>query len=193
LLLQFSPFPELKTSRLILRQLSAEDQNQIFFLRSDETVNKYVDRPRPSSVADAMKHIDRLNNGINKNELINWGITLAANPSVIGTIGLWNISKTDSSAEVGFELAPEFQRKGIMAEAFLAVSRYAFETMKVRKLLGWVHVENIKSLALLRKFNFMRDPEEEKKAIGLNDMVIYTLDSTAWRSSLPTPLTPGVY
>jgi len=177
--LQFSPFPELKTRRLVLRQLTANDQNEIFFLRSDEAVNKYVDRPRPASVADALAHIDRLNSGINKNELIFWGITLAGDPHIIGGIGIWNFSKEDSTAEVGFELAPEHQGKGIMTEAFHAVIRYAFDTINARRLLGWVHHEHIRSITLLRKFDFIRDTEEEKKATGLNNMVIYSLNAPA--------------
>ena len=36
-------FPTLETPRLILRQLEKADAQNIFFLRADETVNKYLD------------------------------------------------------------------------------------------------------------------------------------------------------
>ena len=179
LTLNFSPFPDLKTGRLILRRLTIEDENEIFFLRSDESVNKYVDRPKPNSLADARNHIDKLNNGIDNNESIFWGITLLNNPAIIGTICLWNISKENYTAEVGFDLMPGFQGKGIMKEAFSEVTRYGFETLKVRRLVGWVHHENSRSISLLSKFNFIRDMDEEEKAdkIELGNMVIYTLNS----------------
>jgi ribosomal-protein-alanine N-acetyltransferase len=67
LTVKFSPFPILKTDRLILRRLTIEDENEIFFLRSDENINRYVDRPKPNSLADARKHIDKLNFGIDNN------------------------------------------------------------------------------------------------------------------------------
>lgn len=177
LTLNFSPFPTLKTGRLILRRLTIEDENEIFFLRSDESVNKYVDRPKPNSLTDARNHIERVNNGIDNNESVFWGITLLNDPAIIGTICLWNVSKENHSAEVGFELSPVFQGKGIMKEALSEVARYAFETMKVTKLVGWIHHENSRSIALLSKFGFTRDADEEARAdkTELNNLVIYTL------------------
>jgi [ribosomal protein S5]-alanine N-acetyltransferase len=178
LTLNFSPFPILKTDRLILRRLTIEDENEIFFLRSDESVNQYVDRPKPNSLADARNHIDKVNNGIDNNESAFWGITLLNNPAIIGTICLWNISKENHTAEVGFDLMPVFQGKGIMKEALSEVATYGFETMKVTKLVGWVRHENRKSISLLSKFNFTRDAGEEEKAdkTELHNMVIYSLN-----------------
>ena len=40
----FTPFPNLTTNRLILRQLSENDSKEIFSLRTDKSVNKYLDR-----------------------------------------------------------------------------------------------------------------------------------------------------
>jgi ribosomal-protein-alanine N-acetyltransferase len=179
LTLNFSPFPILKTGRLILRRLTPEDENEIFFLRSDESINTYVDRPKPNSLEDARNHIDKLNHGIDNNESIFWGITLLNNPSIIGTSCLWNISKENDTAEVGFDLMPGFQGKGIMKEALSEVTRYGFETLKIRRLVGWVHHENSKSVSLLSKFNFKRDVAEEEKAdkTELGNMVIYTLNA----------------
>ena len=180
--LNFSPFPILKTDRLILRRVTIEDDNEIFLLRSDENINKYVDRPRPNSITDAKNHIDKVNSGIDNNESIYWGITLLNNPTVIGTICLWNISKENYTAEVGFELATDFQGKGLMKEAFAEVISYGFETLKVRRLVGWVHHENSRSISLLSKFNFIRDLDEEEKAdkTELCNVVIYTLNATSY-------------
>jgi ribosomal-protein-alanine N-acetyltransferase len=186
--LNLSPFPNLQTGRLLLRQLTFEDENEIFFLRSDENVNRYVDRPKPNSLQDARDHIDKVNNGIANNDSIFWGITLLNNNSIIGTLCLWNISKENYSAEVGFDLMPGFQGKGIMREAFSEVARYGFGTLKIRRLVGWVHHENNRSISLLRNFNFTRDVNEEEKVnkIELENMVIYTLNATSYRLSSET-------
>ena len=106
LTLNFSPFPVLKTSRLFLRRVTNEDENEIFFLRSDEGVNQYVDRPKPNSLEDARKHIEKVNNATDNNESIFWGIALAGKAKIIGTICLWNISTENDTAEIGFDLAP---------------------------------------------------------------------------------------
>jgi ribosomal-protein-alanine N-acetyltransferase len=180
--LSFSPFPNLKSRRLFLRQLRDEDENEIFFLRSNEHVNRYVDRPKPNSLQDARDHINKLNNGIANNELIFWGITLLDTAPIIGTICLWNISKETYTAEVGFDLKPAYEGKGIMSEAFSEICAYAFETLKIKKLVGWAHYNNSRSISLLNKFGFRRNMAEEESVskMELGDMVIYSLDAPAY-------------
>ena len=46
----FTPFPVLKTQRLTLRQLINDDDKEIYALRSDDHVNKYLDRKDRKSV-----------------------------------------------------------------------------------------------------------------------------------------------
>lgn len=179
LILNFSPFPNLKTGRLILRRVIKEDDKEIFFLRFDEDVNKYVKRAKPNSLDDVRNHIQKLNNGIDNNESIFWGISLLNNREIIGTICLWNIDKENDTAEVGFDLMPDFQEKGIMKEALSEVAGFGFETLKLKRLTAWVHHDNSRSISLLRKFNFKRNLHEEEKVniIELGRMVIYTLDA----------------
>ena len=40
----FTAFPILTTERLTLRQLSIDDRQNIFALRTDKEINKYLDR-----------------------------------------------------------------------------------------------------------------------------------------------------
>ena len=55
--LNFTPFPELKTERLLLRQLTEADSQDIFFLRTDKGVNRYIERSRPENINDARDFI----------------------------------------------------------------------------------------------------------------------------------------
>ena len=45
-----TPFPILKTDRLILRQLVNTDDKEIFALRSDDNVNRYLDRSQANQL-----------------------------------------------------------------------------------------------------------------------------------------------
>ena len=45
LAVNFSPFPELETNRLLLRQPMLTDAQDFFILRSNTLVMKYVNRP----------------------------------------------------------------------------------------------------------------------------------------------------
>src|SRR5579871_6749068 len=116
----FIPFPNLKTERLIFRQLNADDKDEIFKLRSDESVNQFLDRPKANSIDDALQFIDKIDGFIKNGESIMWAIVLKDDPKLIGTICLWNFQNENTEAEIGYELLPEFQGKKIMQEAISA-------------------------------------------------------------------------
>ena len=110
--MKFKPFPEIKTERLLLRKIETSDCDVILFLRSDETVTKFIERPenrKTKNISEAIKFIEELNEYLEKNKSITWGITLQNDPKIIGTICLWNFSHNKKTAEVGYDLLPEFQ------------------------------------------------------------------------------------
>jgi ribosomal-protein-alanine N-acetyltransferase len=107
----------LKTERLTLRQLRSSDDKEIFALRSNDNVNKYLDRKPSKSIDDAKNFIQTINENIQRNDSIYWAITLNGTDKLIGTICLFDFSEDNSKAEIGYELLPDFQGKGIMQEA----------------------------------------------------------------------------
>ena len=58
LALNFTPFPELKTERLLLRKFERTDANEIFFLRSNENVLRYIGREPTKTIAKAEEFIN---------------------------------------------------------------------------------------------------------------------------------------
>ena len=155
--LNFDPFPVLTTDRLVLRQKTADDVHEMFFLRSDESVMKYIDRPRAKTTADAMAFIEMINGNIKNNEGITWAITLKGKPTLIGSIGLWQIEKENYRAELGYVLHPDHHGKGIMDEAVKAVIAYAFDIMKLHSIGATINPENGASARVLERNNFVRE------------------------------------
>ncbi len=155
--INFTPFPNLTTERLTLRQLSVQDENELFTLRADEEAAKFVDRPVVQSVEGMRQFIDRINDGVAKNEWIFWAITFKNDPKLIGTICLWNMSVEDEKAEIGYELIRVYQGKGIMQESVTAVIEYGFKQMGLKAIEGVVHPDNVKSIKLLERNKFIRD------------------------------------
>jgi len=177
----FTPFPNLKTERLALRQLNNKDENALVKLRSDERVNEFIGRSKSISPEEVKKFIDKINTGISKDEAMYWAITLKNEDELIGTICLWNLDKENCKGEVGFELFPEFQGKGLMKEALTKVLDYAFNIMKLHTIEGFANENNIRSIKLMEKYNFKRDTELEKEIAKedeqFKNMVIYTVSS----------------
>jgi ribosomal-protein-alanine N-acetyltransferase len=168
----FTPFPVLTTKRLTLRQLSIDDKEGIFELRSDAEINKYLDRDPSKTVDDAVKFIARINESIQNNNSLYWVISLAETKEFAGTICLFDFSAENNSCEIGYELITKFQGQGIMQEAIKAVIDYAFRTLSIRKIVACTHSENERSTKLLLKFNFVKSLEQDVENPHLN---CYTL------------------
>jgi ribosomal-protein-alanine N-acetyltransferase len=158
----FTPFPILKTERLTLRQLVVNDEQEIFTLRSDIEINKYLDRQISNTIDDARNFINKVNENINKNDSLYWAITLSDRNILVGTICLFGFSDENGTCEIGYELLTNFQGQGIMKEAVEKVINYAFNTIQVQKIEASLHRDNQSSIKLLDKFSFKQSNEPDK-------------------------------
>lgn len=176
----FHPFPALSTQRLFLRRLVKQDDNEIFLLRSNELVNKYLERTKASCIEEAQEFIEKINEGISNDQCMYWAICFRNEEKLIGTICLWNFSIEHNKAEIGYELLPEFHGKGIMQEAFAKVINYGFAVLKLRKIEACTIAPNIHSIKILERNHFKRDAELEAKLdpkTKNNEQLIYSLSN----------------
>ena len=158
----FTPFPILTTERLTLRQLLISDEQEIFTLRSDSEINKYLDRQISNTIDDARDFINRINANISKNDSLYWAITFSEKSILVGTICLFSLSDENDKCEIGYELLTNFQGQGIMKEAVEKVIDYAFNTIKVQKIEAFLHRDNQSSIKLLEKLSFRNSNEPDK-------------------------------
>ena len=159
----FTPFPILATERLILRQLIIDDEQEIFSLRSDGEINKYLNRQVSNTIEDARNFIKKVNENINKNDSLYWAITLSDRNILVGTICLFGFSDENGTCEIGYELLTKFQGQGIMKEAVEKVIDYAFNTIQVKKIEAFFHRDNHRSIKLLDKYSFKQSNELDKE------------------------------
>jgi len=175
--LDFSIFPLITTSRLLLRELTAQDALQIHTLRSDPKVAAMTGRAPSTGIEDAMAHIYKIGKLMEENASAYWAISLQDNPSLIGAICLWNFDLENAVAEIGYELLPEYQGKGIMREAIAAVIKYGFEEMKVRTITAFPSSNNASSIKVLKMAGFKKDSKRYQNSHGDNvvNMVTFSL------------------
>ena len=155
--LNFDPFPSLSTERLNLRRISAEDEEEIFFLRSDKEMLQFLDRDPTRSIDEARSWMRTINEGVDDNQYITWAIALKHDRRLIGTITFWNIKKEHYRAEIGYALHPLFQGQGLMQEAMTVVLEYGFNTIKLHCVEANVNPNNTRSIQLLEKNGFVRE------------------------------------
>jgi ribosomal-protein-alanine N-acetyltransferase len=170
---RFTPFPVLDTERLVLRQLQLTDTEEIFRLRTDREVNRYIPRAPFLHKDDAFAFVLKINEGISNNQWIYWGIRSQHKQKLMGTICLWNFT-ADGVADVGYEMLPEFCNQGFMMEALVCVIEYATRKLKLTRLEAHTFVNNKRSTQLLVKSGFQIIVEPEQN-LEYNE-VLYYLD-----------------
>jgi len=176
--LNFTPFPELKTERLVLRRILMEDAQALFEMRSDERVMQFLDRPRAKSIADAENLIRLIDHDIENNIGITWGVSLTGTSRLIGTMGFWNITKAHFRAEIGYLLHPDFQGKGLMIESAKKTINFGFREMGLHSIEANINPNNLRSAKMLENCGFVKEAHFRENYYydgKFLDSVIYSL------------------
>lgn len=171
-----TPFPILTTARLTLRRLGMADEQEIFTLRSDAEINKYLGRQLSKTIDNARDFINMVNDNINKNDSLYWAITLGDQNKLVGTICLLGFSNENENCEIGYELLTNFEGQGIMKEAVEKVIEYSFKTIKVKKIEAVLHRDNLRSINLLKKLSFRNSAKPDE---ANPELICYHLINTS--------------
>lgn len=174
----FLPFKNLSSNRLLLRQITPADVNEMFALRSNPDVMKYLARPLCNNLDEAMALINIIEQKLETNEGINWAITIKGSNTLIGFIGHYRIKWEHFRSEIGYMLSPEFQGKGIVSEAVKLIVDYGFKEMKMHSLEAVIDPANTASARVLEKNDFIKEAhfkENEFFEGKFIDSVIYSL------------------
>ncbi|MGN7763373.1 GNAT family N-acetyltransferase [Paenibacillus helianthi] len=173
-----SQFPILETERLILRQLKQDDAREVFQYFSLDEVTKFYDLESFTTINQAEALIGRWNQKFEENQGFRWGITLKSDHRVIGTCGFHGWMKKHSKAEIGYELTPEYWRKGIMTEANQKIIEFGFNELRLNRIEAFVEPENLSSRKVLEKKGFCEEGVLKEHYFWGNrfvDVVIYAL------------------
>lgn len=164
---------KLETERLQLRGINENHTEDIFKIRSNEIINQFVQRNSPKNNYDALQFILTIKERTQNNQTYYWGISLKDEPNLIGTICLWNFSEDRKEAEIGYELLPDYHRKGIMSEALKAVLDFGCNELHLQEIVAMTNIFNESSKGLLLKHNFVL--QGERKDEGFPENLVFSL------------------
>jgi ribosomal-protein-alanine N-acetyltransferase len=171
-LFSFKSFPTLKSERLILKEATFKDVQVVFFLRSNNKINKFVTTKRIKNLDEATDFISNCERLYKKKNRIFWLIEYQQ--EIIGSIILHRISLDENYAEIGYKLKPEFHQKGVMSEAIKEVLSFGFYNLHLKTMEAFTHKKNTASIALLKKHNFVF--QRERREEGFENECIYKID-----------------
>ena len=178
-------FPKLRTARLLLREIGAQDASALFDLFSDRELFSdmqwYGIEPFPDMAAAETRIKKLAEMRLAPNPATPWAIEL--NGDFIGSCGLFGWNRTWRKCSVGYELARAAQGHGYMQEALISVISWGFAKMELNRIEAQTHPENKRSSALLRRLGFVEEGRLRQAAYWADqyqDMLQFSLLRQEW-------------
>lgn len=159
--------PEIETSRLILRQFSLKDVDELYQFYQNPEVMKYVGTGIITKAETEAKILTMIEHW-QKNNFGMWAVVNKINNKMIGRCGLCFLDNTEE-VELGYILDQAYWHQGLATEASKASLRYGFEQLKLEKIVAIAVPENIASRRVMEKVGM----KYEKEANYYDSNVVY--------------------
>jgi ribosomal-protein-alanine N-acetyltransferase len=176
--INFHPFKNLESKRILLRRVIETDVDEIFELRSNPETMKFIPRPLAKTKEDALIHLKTIDENIENNKGINWAITLKGNPKLIGIIGHYRLQPENHRCEIGYMILPQYNGQGIVTESIQLILEYGFDDLQMHSIEAVIDPENKASERVLQKNGFVKEAhilENELWDGKFWDTVIYSI------------------
>jgi ribosomal-protein-alanine N-acetyltransferase len=141
----------IETSRLIIRQFTAEDWPNVYEMNSDQDVVKMIANGELKSYDDEWKtfHEKIIDYPVDSDFGV-WAVIRKIDFKLIGASNLSPIEETNE-IQVGYRLKKEFWGNGYATEISQGLVRYGFEKLGLERIVGLTNIENIASQKVLEK------------------------------------------
>jgi ribosomal-protein-alanine N-acetyltransferase len=177
-------FPKLETKNLHLRRIQPADASALYTILADDKVTEFYDDDPLTDISQARDQINDWEYGFVNKRCVRWGITRKNEDEIIGTCGYYGFHTWHRRASIGYELARNYWRQGIMTEALSAIISFGFVEIELNRLEAVAMPENTASIKMLEKLGFRNEGLLAEYEIwgskGFVDLSIYALLQKYW-------------
>lgn len=170
---------QLKTDRLLLREISLEDAKDMYRMYTNPEVMQYTGETPVGSLEEMEEAIRVRIPDYKKYGYGRWATFLKDGMQFTGWYGLAYLPEFDE-IDLGYRFFPEFWGKGIATESSRAVLQYGFEELGLARIVAIAMKENKASIRVMEKVGM----EFEKLALydpGGEDVVWYHCNKELFR------------
>lgn len=154
----------LKSDRLILKELTWKDLDHIHTLHSYPEVDEFNTIGIPGSI-EVTREIIRTpieDQASRDRKLFGWSIFIKSDERFIGEAGMHLTADRFKIGEIYYNLVPTYWGKGYATEVAKRLIRFGFEDLKLHRIQAGVATENIKSIKVLEKAGMFREGRRRK-------------------------------
>lgn len=167
-----------------MRWASEDDVDALYEIFSDPRVMRYWSSgPLANREAAAAMQREIVQHNLSDTQM-KWGLALRDTNKLIGTVTLFNLSRSNGRAEIGYAMGSAYWGKGYMNEALTGLIVHAFDVMNFRRLEADVDPRNNASIRTLERLGFQREGFlRERWHVGgeLQDAFFYGLLKREWQ------------
>jgi len=149
---------ELRTSRLILRDIRKSDREALIRGLSNLEITRWLSKvPHPYTEKDADEYFEKYQKkDLSENPRKDYAMGLINRETgeLMGCVGLHSIDRFQGTCTMGYWLAQEHWRKGYMSEAANEALRFAFEDLGLRRIEIEAYTGNQASNGLIKSLGF---------------------------------------
>lgn len=138
-----------ETERLILRRLDEDDAREIFAMRSDADVMRFIREPQKNT-GESIDWIRLVSSRWETEKTGFCALVERRSGAFVGWCGVWRLEETGET-EIGYAVARKFWGKGFATEAARRILRYAFDELAAEKVVAVARPENINSIRVMEK------------------------------------------
>ena len=190
--MRFVKFRELETDRLLLRKLRMEDVYEYYErLFGDADVSRYMLIEPHQDISESLESLQRKLDRYEEDNCYCWAIAEKGEDSLIGLIELLRFDPRDNSCSFVYLLGCNYWNKGYGTEALKAVFRFAFEEMKLERIMADHMSPNVASGKVMEKAGMKHigtEPEKYHKTGRRYDAEVYEI-----RNASHAPMTANEY
>jgi len=140
---------KLETERLILRPMNESDIDDVFEMRRNDEIMRFIREPVVSR-KEAEDWINMISSRWAKEKIGFCSVIERASGKFAGWCGLWRL-KENNEIEIGYAIAKDFWKKGYASEAAEAVLNYAFNEIGLEMVVAVARPENKGSRRVMEK------------------------------------------
>jgi RimJ/RimL family protein N-acetyltransferase len=149
----------IENGKLLIRELIQNDVKVIFELYSDKEAMKFRGSEPFENIDEAEKMLKKVADNIKNGTEYRYGIIEKETNNLIGTYLITPI--TIIECMVGCSIGKKYWRLGYGIEVMMLMSEY-LRNLKYEKIVGLIKKENIPSIKLVEKMNFVLIEQTEK-------------------------------
>ena len=167
----------IKTKRLILRQFTEQDSEEIYDGFRNQKEFLYYTNKKAISLQEQKESLVGIEEKYKNKDYYNWLIILRDTNQMIGAINL-NVNLKNDSVMFNYAIDNRFTNREYMTEALNGVKEFAFNKMKINRFEWGCVRTNIASKRVMEKCGLNQEgvlKEYIKLTDGYHDMYMYAL------------------